>query len=218
MTSAPEGKIGIKRRNRPRRGRRPVLLAGGAGLALALTSAFSIASFTGVDIAGAAVARAESLADLLSKRSPGTRTEAHLNKTKHKHYRVLAEREAAPLEIPTEIPAPLLAAAPITTLPEFTLPAVPELGTLAQSAPVFPAIFAPIPGGGGILAPGGGGTGPGGGPGGPPGQQPPPSGSPTETPPAVPEPATWAMMILGFGTIGLASRRRRDAERGSPTR
>jgi hypothetical protein len=26
---------------------------------------------------------------------------------------------------------------------------------------------------------------------------------------AVPEPATWAMMLLGFGAIGLASRRRR---------
>lgn len=27
--------------------------------------------------------------------------------------------------------------------------------------------------------------------------------------PAVPEPATWAMMLLGFGAIGMASRRRR---------
>lgn len=28
---------------------------------------------------------------------------------------------------------------------------------------------------------------------------------------AVPEPATWAMMIIGFGTIGFAARRRRTA-------
>ena len=51
MTSAPEGTVRIKRRTRPRRARRPVLLAGGAGFALALTTAFSVASFTGVDIA-----------------------------------------------------------------------------------------------------------------------------------------------------------------------
>jgi hypothetical protein len=30
---------------------------------------------------------------------------------------------------------------------------------------------------------------------------------------AVPEPATWAMMIAGFGAVGLASRRRRRSER-----
>lgn len=29
--------------------------------------------------------------------------------------------------------------------------------------------------------------------------------------PAVPEPATWAMMILGFGVVGMAARRRRTA-------
>lgn len=31
----------------------------------------------------------------------------------------------------------------------------------------------------------------------------------TVTPPAVPEPATWAMMILGFGAIGASMRRRK---------
>ena len=71
MTSAPEGKIRIRRR---RRSRRPLIFASGAGVALALTTAFSVATFSGVDIAGAAVARAESIADLLAKRSPGTRT------------------------------------------------------------------------------------------------------------------------------------------------
>ena len=210
MTSAPEGKNRIRRR---RRSRRPLIFASGAGLALALTTAFSVATFSGVDIAGAAVARAESIADLLAKRSPGTRTEAHLNKTKHKHYRVLAEREAAP-----DVPAPLLAMAPPATLPEVALPAIPDFVTLAQSAPALPAIFAPIPIGG-IFAPGGGGgTLPGapggpGGPGGPP-QQPPPPGPPTETPPPVPEPATWAMMILGFGLIGLTTRRQRRSAIG----
>jgi hypothetical protein len=32
----------------------------------------------------------------------------------------------------------------------------------------------------------------------------------TGTPPVVPEPATWAMMLAGFGTVGYAMRRRRN--------
>jgi hypothetical protein len=35
--------------------------------------------------------------------------------------------------------------------------------------------------------------------------------SATITPPAVPEPATWAMMIVGFGVVGAAARRRRTS-------
>jgi len=31
---------------------------------------------------------------------------------------------------------------------------------------------------------------------------------------AVPEPATWALMILGFGAVGFAMRRRRQADGG----
>ena len=34
-------------------------------------------------------------------------------------------------------------------------------------------------------------------------------GLPTGTPPGVPEPATWAMMLMGFGAAGYALRRRR---------
>jgi hypothetical protein len=32
----------------------------------------------------------------------------------------------------------------------------------------------------------------------------------SDTPAAIPEPATWAMMILGMGTVGFALRRRRE--------
>ncbi|HET6941946.1 MAG TPA: PEPxxWA-CTERM sorting domain-containing protein [Sphingomicrobium sp.] len=31
-------------------------------------------------------------------------------------------------------------------------------------------------------------------------------------PPGVPEPSTWAMMLLGFGAIGFSMRHRRRAE------
>ena len=37
-------------------------------------------------------------------------------------------------------------------------------------------------------------------------------GSPTQPPPVVPEPATWAMMLLGFGGIGYVLRRRRKTD------
>ncbi len=72
------------------------------------------------------------------------------------------------------------------------------------------------PGGGFVAGPGGGGTG--GNPGTPIGPGPTPTPTPTPTPPggggemvppvtpAIPEPATWAMMILGFGVVGAAVR------------
>lgn len=34
----------------------------------------------------------------------------------------------------------------------------------------------------------------------------------SEVPSAVPEPATWAMMLIGLGAIGLATRRRRETQ------
>ena len=200
---------------RARRAQQRILIAGTGALALALTSTLSIASFSGVDIASAAVAKAQSLADMFARRSPGERTTAHLTKTKHKHkhFAVLAAREEA------EIPAPPvekpLVEALLTPAPA-TLPVIPvALPAIAEKAapPIAPAVFAPVIGGG-IFAPGGGGGGPGGGGGGPPGQPPPnqPPGQPPPTP-SVPEPGTWAMMIAGFGLSGLMLRRRHRADR-----
>ena len=37
-----------------------------------------------------------------------------------------------------------------------------------------------------------------------------PTSNPPPPPPVVPEPATWAMMLLGFGAVGYALRRRRQ--------
>ena len=38
----------------------------------------------------------------------------------------------------------------------------------------------------------------------------------TRSPAAVPEPATWAMMLAGFGALGLAMRRKSEGESGAP--
>ncbi|OYW46575.1 MAG: hypothetical protein B7Z08_12095 [Sphingomonadales bacterium 32-68-7] len=114
--------------------------------------------------------------------------------------RALPRPPAAPAgeEIAFAIPDP---AAPLlpTEAPELAgLPG--ELGPLASlPGPSFSGGFGyvPVSGGGGSI---GGGGGPGGTtPGGEGGGAPPVS--------AVPEPATWAMMIMGFGLLGGAMRR-----------
>src|SRR3954449_11505319 len=86
-------------RLRRRRRRRSLLLAGGSVTA-ALAAALSLASFTGADLASAAVERAKSFLQLMSQRSPGERVKGALTKTKRKHYRVLATRESPPLPTP----------------------------------------------------------------------------------------------------------------------
>ncbi len=95
---------------------------------------------------------------------------------------------------------------------DLTAPAVPlALAAVTGAAPPDSFATGPLPFGGGfaILPPGGsGGSG-----GSPPGGQPPGGGTvlPPVVPPvgAVPEPATWLMLIAGFGVIGGAMRRRR---------
>src|SRR4051812_16387201 len=54
---------------------------------------WTIGALTGNDMVEAAVTKAQSLADLLSQRSPGARTEGQLTKTKH--ARVLARQRRA---------------------------------------------------------------------------------------------------------------------------
>lgn len=184
------------------------MFAGTAALALALSTALAVASFTGTDLAGAAVARATSIADLMDGRSPGARTEAQLTKTKS--HRVLAERLPAP---PAVVPQNLaeLIAPPIADIVPLDLPKAPAM-LFAAPAPSPGAIFfsppgGAIPGGGGGGVPGGGGGVPGGGGGSPPGS--PPSSPPLTSPPAVPEPGTWMTMLMGFAFIGWSLRRHR---------
>jgi len=194
-----------KQRRRGRRQRHRLLLVSSGALALAGSYALSLATFSGVDLAGAAVARAQSLADLLARRSPGARTAAHLIKTKHKHFAVLAERaaEMPPPESPVVEGLFAPAAAPMIAPPIV----LADIGAPATGPTVFFPFF-----GGGIVLPCCSSSGPGGPPGQPPPTQPPPTQPPpTQPPPAVPEPSSWAMMIVGFALTGLMLRRRTQA-------
>jgi hypothetical protein len=203
---APKDRSAARRK---RRGRQPLVLAGGGALAIALASVWSLASFNGVDIASAAVAKAQSIADVMSGRSPGQRTEGQLTKIKHKRQsRVLAERGQP------ETPVPPVIAEALAPPAAVVVPEIAPAPALAAAIPPLPLLFKPAPGGAVFFSPGGGGGGPGGGGGGvvtPPGQPRPPAPPPTTETSAVPEPGTWAMMILGFGFTGLALRRRRTA-------
>ena len=181
---------------------RAIAITAAIAMALAGAGTFSIVGLAGSDVVHAAISQAKSLADLLDQRSPGTRTKGELIKTKH--ARALAKQRMAarpkahqPPVVPTKVNMPDLAQlleSPPPLSPVSLDQPLPL--TAISSPPPLAAIIAPPPGGGGIVIP------PGGGGGGP-------VTFPTElphvpvTPPsAVPEPATWAMMLLGFGLIG----------------
>jgi hypothetical protein len=204
--------------------RRRVAAAAAVSLALAGAGTLSLAGFTGGDVVHAAVSQAQSLAELLDQRSPGQRTEGQLTKVK-KAARAqpkqrpgaaprLAHNEIAPPEALTAV----LVGQPVELPPEF---ATPVALAQVQPPPTLGAIVNP-PSGGSAVTPPGGSSPPGGGGGGtvsPPGGGGPvtlPTSEPREplTPPsAVPEPGTWALMLLGFGLVGWRIRR---AKGGNP--
>lgn len=192
------------------RRRRTAAIIAGLSLAVAVPLSLTFSDFGAGDVLEAAVAKAQSLADMLDKRSPGERTSAQLTKTKR--ARALAKLRVAPRQAP---------APPETTLAKILM-GPPEPLPVELAAAPLPLIASPTlpggitmpPGGGGpvIVPPGGGGTvvtPPGGGT--LPGQPTPPIVTPPGQPSPVPEPATWAMMLLGFGLIGW---RIRKATRG----
>jgi hypothetical protein len=194
------------------------MLAVCAVAALGIPLAWSIAADPATDMVAAAVSQAQDLAELLSQRSPGARTAAELTKTKH-------ARTAARLRTQPKVPAtprhaaPPAASAPIELAFLLKSPVAPVgLTTPGGSSPIAPppslgSIRGSTPGGGDFTSPGGGDFTPPGGGGGT-------ATFPTEQPrvlvpvtSAVPEPGTWAMMLMGFGLIGWRLRRRR---RGTP--
>lgn len=127
-----------------------------------------------------------------------------------------ARVKAKPAKAKTYRPAPR----PVSQAPALDCPTVSSLGGgLAELNPIVPMEAAPTAsllmpgqlagasgGGGGVPLPsivgGGGGSSPAAFPGEPPALETAVSG--------VPQPASWAMMVSGFGLIGLALRRRPD--------
>lgn len=154
-------------------------------------------------VAASAVSEVQDLAELLGQRSPGTRTQAELTK----HARVAAKsrtqpKPAGPAGRPGEPGIPATTAlvdllqppiAPIELMsgvspPPFAPP--PGLNAILASPPVDTAFTPPTDNSGPIHFP---------------------TSEPRDELPvsAVPEPGTWAMMLVGFGLIGWRMRRRR---------
>ena len=182
-------------------------------LAIGLTAVTLIAGVADGGRLATTVARAAGMDEVLAGRSPGERLAAELTKTKR-----MAAAAPQPERTARALPRVRTPAAEAVARPAAALPGAPDLfgPALLDQAPVPPVFaggFLPAPGPGGFYsgpsflpAPGiGGGIGGGGGGGGGGGDIPP---GPTETP-VVPEPATWLLMILGFGALGFRMRQRR---------
>lgn len=192
------------------RRRRPIFIASGSAISVAIASALSIANFAGVDLANAAVEKAKSLIEMMNRRSPGERVKGELTKTKAKHFKVLAEKPIPAVEMPVP-PAGL---ADVFTPPVGALiPAAMQLPAIAQFVPPTPpgVVFVPPPGV--FVPPCCEITPPPGPPPPPPGPPPPPPPGPPPPPPPppppVPEPSTWMTLVFGFGLSGWLLRRKR---------
>lgn len=150
----------------------------------------------------------KSFVELMHERSPGKRLVGHLVKIKHKK---LALHERALPKVRKRLPE--LAASPqfLTELPpalvDLVAPPVPVEMASLESLPVgpfgsptgYPPGFFLPPSGGFVV---------------PPSETPgtPPVVTPPVIPEAVPEPESWALMLLGFGLLGWSLRRTASRE------
>jgi hypothetical protein len=192
---------------RKSRMRRRVIAAGCASLLLGGALSLSLSGLTAADALYASAQKARSLAEMLGQRSPGERTEAQLTKTKR--ARALARHRLPiltdrPLK-PNAMDLAKILLPPATDVPVSIANPVPMM----QVPPTSLASIIVPPGGGAPIV-----TPPGGSGGGTPGGGSPPLITPPTSPeliPAVPEPGTWAMMLLGFGFIGWRVRREQPA-------
>jgi hypothetical protein len=161
----------------------------------------------------AGIQSVKTVAAMLAERSPGERPEGALANLKPKRQAVLHQRALPKVRAPAFPAYEALAGpppSPLIALP----PEVPLYSTVAGGPPVaLPLTTAATPGTPGgppvlsnIPLPGGGGG----------GIFSPPTTAATPDVPSVPvtpvpEPATWAMMILGFALMGRMLRRRATA-------
>jgi hypothetical protein len=184
-------------------------------LALSAALTLSFAAFPDSEVVQAAATRAQSLVDLLSQRSPGPRTQGDLTKTKRARRAATEHKEGTIPALPRHHAATALLAPEGPSIIDIVAPPS-TLALVDLGPPIAQLDGGPPPSLGSILGPSpGGGTNP--------SITPPESpGSPVTNPslppepletltPAVPEPGTWAMMILGFGFVGWRLRRAKAA-------
>jgi hypothetical protein len=158
----------------------------------------------GEALIGSGRAAIQSAVDFIRARSPGQRSRADLVKTKVRAAPAARPvmRAAPRVRRPASSPAVMLLTPPAAIPVMFdSPPLVPEFQpVIAVSVPVVddaravPCCFGgfnpPFTTSGGVIIGGG--------------------GRPPVPPPSIPEPSTWAMMILGFAFLGTAWRRRRE--------
>lgn len=216
-------------------GKRAIIVA----IAIAIAAAVGVTLFndrgmfgrspSGSDIGGAvrngiqagvngAKAVGDSVASLFDSRSPGERMAGLLANMKQRKQAGLHQRALPKVRRPANPLAGIVGAVPTPPPVEAPIVAQPFDKVLAPAGPVaispppggviggpgggFPGVFVPGGGGGGVIIP-------------PPAVNPPvtpPITPPVVIPPTtsgVPEPGSWAMMLLGFVLIGSAVRRSR---------
>lgn len=161
----------------------------------------------------------KSLMALLDARSPGEREKGALTSTKVRKLATngVKPRERALGKIVQPSAAPPAEFVEALT-PPGTIVAAPPVApppTLADVIPGLPGSAAP-PGVGLVGSPGGGAPGVPGAPSVPGTPGTPGTPQNPDVPSAVPEPATWMMMLLGFGVIGSSMRRRRPGLSKAP--
>src|SRR5215207_4173887 len=199
------------------RRRRQMFLSAAIAFTAVVAAPLSVASYLGVESKIPGIEAAKSFMAMISERSPGDRTKAELTRTKHRAAAAPKQRALGKITPPP----------PPKEFVEAIAPPPPKIteGVPLAAAPTTlgPLLIAPSTPGGIVIPPSAPTPGGSGGPT-PPGVEeptppvveeptepplPPGDDEPPPMPPVVPEPGTWATMLLGFGLTGLMIRRRR---------